>query len=98
MLGHTDFLFGLYITFQVMAITEMSPRYQDAVASLFKRLDNKQRIDPSRAHDPYGSNVGWILQPGYTGQIRSGIRAPVAQKRYDFRFEIPHFFPFERFM
>lgn len=63
-----------------MAITEMSPGDQYAVTSLFKSLQNKQRVDSARTHDAYGSNVGWILQPGYTGQIRTGIGTPVTQK------------------
>jgi hypothetical protein len=62
-LSQPDLLFGLNITFQVMAITEMSPRHQDAVAALLKGLDDKQRIDPARAHHPYRPDVGWVLYP-----------------------------------
>jgi hypothetical protein len=36
--GQVYFLFGLNITFQVMAITEMSAAHKDAVASLPDRL------------------------------------------------------------
>jgi hypothetical protein len=50
------------ITLQVMALTEMSPGYQYAVASLLERFDNENRVNPARTHDAYGSYVGWILQ------------------------------------
>jgi hypothetical protein len=89
-LGQMDFLFSLDITFQVMAVTEMSPRHQDAVASLPESLDDKIGIDPAGAHDAHGPQVGWILQPGNTGQVSAGIGTPVAQERYDFRLEITH--------
>jgi hypothetical protein len=75
-----------------MAITEMSPGHQYAVTSLFKRFQNKQRVDPARTHDAHGSYVGWILQPGYTGQIGSGIGTPVTQKSDYFWFKFPHNF------
>jgi hypothetical protein len=96
-LGHADFFLGLNITFQVMAITEMSPRHQDPVGPFLEGFDNEQRINPTRAHHANGSNVGWILQPGNTCQVGPGVGTPVAQKRYDFRLEIPHVFPFEQF-
>jgi len=76
--GCKNLLFRLYITLQVMAVTEMSPGHQHAVASLFKRFDDKHRVNPAGAHDPYGSYAGRILQPRNTGQIGAGIGTPVA--------------------
>jgi hypothetical protein len=58
LLGQLDFLFSLNITFQVMTVTEMSAGYQRAVTSIFQRLNNKDRIDPARAHDPDGPHKG----------------------------------------
>jgi hypothetical protein len=89
-LGQMDFLFSLDITFQVMAVTEMSPRNQHAVTPLPESLDDKVGIDPAGAHDPHSPQVGRILQPGDTGEIGTGIGAPVAKERYDFRLEITH--------
>jgi hypothetical protein len=37
----TYFLFSLNITYQVMAITEMSPGHKDAVTSLFEGSNDK---------------------------------------------------------
>ena len=34
-LGHSDLLFGLNITLQVMAVTDMSAAYQNAVTAFF---------------------------------------------------------------
>jgi hypothetical protein len=52
----------MFITIQVMTITEMSPGHQYAVTSLLERFDNENRVNPARTHDAYGSYVGWILQ------------------------------------
>jgi hypothetical protein len=75
-----------------MAITEMSPGDQYAVTSLFKRLQYKQWVDSARTHDAHGSYVGWVLQPGYTGQIRAGIGTPVTQKSNYFWLKFFHNF------
>jgi len=61
-LGQTDFLFGLNITFQVMAITEMSPGHQYAVGPVLERFENEQRVDPAGTHHTHGSDTGRILQ------------------------------------
>jgi hypothetical protein len=89
-LSQTDLFFGLNITLQVMAITEMSPGDQYTVTSLFKRLQYKQRVDSARTHDAYGPDVGGILQPGYTGQIRTGIGTPVTKKSNYFWLKFLH--------
>jgi len=56
-------LFGLYITFQVMAVAEMSPSHQNAVTSLSERLYDEDGINASGTHDAHRSQVGWVLQP-----------------------------------
>jgi hypothetical protein len=61
--GQTDLLFGLNITFQVMAITDMSPGYQHAVTPLLERFQDKQGIHAAGAHHPDGPDIGWILEP-----------------------------------
>jgi hypothetical protein len=40
-LSQSNLFFSLNITFQVMAITEMSPGHQDAFTPLFEGLDDK---------------------------------------------------------
>jgi hypothetical protein len=61
-LRHPDLLFSLNITFQVMAITDMSPTHQDAVPSHLKGRDDECRIYPAGAHNPNGSQVGRVLK------------------------------------
>jgi hypothetical protein len=61
-LGQTDFLLGLNITFQVMAITEMSPGHQHTVTPVLERLQHEHRIDPARTHHAHGSDARGILQ------------------------------------
>jgi hypothetical protein len=63
-----------------MAIADMSPGHKNTVSTLIKRIEQKPVMDPSGAHHPNQSDIGWILNPGYTGQIRSGIGTPVADK------------------
>jgi len=75
-----------------MAITEMSPGDQYAVTSLFKRLQDEQRVHSARTHDAHVSYVGWILQPGDTGQICAGIGTPVTQKSNYFWLKFLHNF------
>jgi len=88
--GENDLFLGLYITLQVMAITEMSPGHQHTVTTLFECFDDESRVNPAGTHDPYGSQVGRILQPGYARQVGPGIGTPVTQKRCDLRLEITH--------
>jgi hypothetical protein len=80
-----------------MAVTDVSAGHQHAVGTLPQRINNKYGINPPRAHDPDGSQVAGILQPGNTGQIRTGVCTPVAQKRNNFRFKIGHIFTIKRF-
>jgi hypothetical protein len=94
MLGQLDLFFGLDITFQVMAVAEMSPGHQDPVGAGFQRRDDKGRIHPARAHDPDRAQVGRILHPGYPGEVRAGIGTPVAKKRHNLWLEFYHGFTF----
>jgi hypothetical protein len=55
--------FGLYITLQVMAVTEMSPAYQGTVTALFQGFNNKHRINTSGTHDAHCPEIRRILQP-----------------------------------
>jgi len=72
----------------------MSTGHEHAVTSLFKSSGDKHWINPTGAHDPYGSYVVRILQPRNTGKIRAGIGTPVTQKSSYFGLKIFHPFPF----
>jgi hypothetical protein len=92
-LGQNDFLFSLNITFQVMAVTEVSPGHEDTVGPLLKGPDDKNRIHPAGTHNAYRSDIGRILQSGDACQIGTGIGAPVTKKGNDFWFKLSHFPP-----
>jgi hypothetical protein len=93
-LGHENLFFSLNITFQVMAVAEMSAGHQNAVAPAFERLNNKERIDAPGTHDPDGSHIRRVLKPGHPCQVGPGIGAPVTEKRNDFGFNLFHIYTF----
>ena len=74
------------ITFQVMAVADVSAGNQDAVGPFQKRLEQKSLIDPAGAHQPDQPDIGRILHTRHSGQIRPGIGTPVADKSQDGRF------------
>jgi hypothetical protein len=85
--GHAEHLLCLYITIQVMTVADVSPSHQHAVGAGFKGLQNKVGIDPARTHHPDNPHIGRILKPAHPRKISSGIGAPVARKRNNFRFK-----------
>jgi hypothetical protein len=84
LLDEPDLFFGLNITLQVMAVTDVSARYQGPVATLSQRSGDEHRIHSARAHHPDGANVGGVLHAGHPGQVGPGVGAPVTQERGDF--------------
>jgi len=90
LLGQADFLFGLDITIQVMAVADVSAGDEDAVSPVLEGVNDVDRVDPAAAHNPNRPEVLRILQPGDAGQISSGISAPVAEESQDLGFELSH--------
>ena len=68
------------ITFQVMAVADMSAGNQDAVCPFQERLEQEAVIDPAGAHESDQTDIGRILHAGHPGQVSSGISTPVANK------------------
>jgi len=93
-LGHENLFFSLNITFQVMAVAEMSACHQNSVAPAFQCLNNEQRIHATRTHDPDGSHIRRVLKPRHPCKVSPGIGAPVAEKRNDFGFKLFHIHTF----
>jgi hypothetical protein len=81
---------GVVITFQVMAVSGMSPRNPNTIGAVSKCRQGEFRAHPARAGDADDPYVGWILHPADTGQIRSAVTAPIAQEGYNFRFPFRH--------
>jgi hypothetical protein len=69
--------FGLNITLQVMAVTDVSARHESTIAAFSKRPGDEDRIHPARAHHADGADVGGILHAGHPGQVGPGVGAPV---------------------
>jgi len=82
--GLFNHLLTFNITIQVMAVADMSAGDQHSVRPGRKGLKQKTVIHPSGAHDADQAHIGWILQPGYPGQIGPGIGTPVADKGHNF--------------
>jgi hypothetical protein len=78
---------GHVITIQVMAVTDVSPAYQNTIGTTLQGAQNMMCGNRCRAHDPYRTDVGGIRHPADTGQVRSTVRTPVAQKGDYFRFK-----------
>jgi hypothetical protein len=74
------------ITFQVMAISDMSTGHQHTIRPSQKRLEQEAVIHPACAHQPDQADIGRILHAGDPCQVSPGIRAPVADKSQYLRF------------
>ena len=78
--GFFDDLAASDITFQVMTIADVSAGHQHTVRPSQKRLKQEAVIHPAGAHQADQTHMGRILDAGHTGEIGSGISAPVADK------------------
>ena len=76
------------ITFQVMTFAQVSPADQDTVGALGERVDDQVGVHHAGAHYPDDAAVGGVLNSRDAGQVGAGIRAPVAEKSDDQRFEL----------
>ena len=79
-------LLTLYITSQVMAVTDVSAGHHHAVRSRLEGVEQEAVVDPSGTHEADEPDVGGVLHAGHPGQVRSGVGAPVAHKSDDLRF------------
>jgi hypothetical protein len=75
------------ITIQVMTVAQVSPHDNDAVKPPIQGVHHQPGMHHTGTHGPNDPHVGRILQPGNTGQITTGIGAPVAQETEDDRFK-----------
>jgi hypothetical protein len=76
-----------------MAFAVLSAAGEDTVCPLNETTNDKGRVNPTRTHHPYGTQIWWILKSGDSGRISGCIATPVAEKTKDFRIIIfTHFF------
>ena len=75
-----EFSSGVIITFQVMAVTRMSPGYPYGVCTLTQCCKDEFGAHPAGARNPDNSEIVRILETAYPGQVRCAITAPVAEE------------------
>ena len=76
-LQQDEFSSGIVITFQVMAVTRVSPRYPNTISSVTKGGQDKFGAHSSRARNPDNPDIGGVLEAAHPGQIGCSITAPV---------------------
>jgi hypothetical protein len=76
----SEFSSGIIITFQVMAVSRVSPRDPDSISTLAKSCQEKLGVHPAGARHPDGSYVWGILQSAHPGKICGTVRAPIAEE------------------
>jgi hypothetical protein len=76
------------ITFQVMAVAQVSPHDQNAVDAFMEGVHHQVGMHHAGAIHPDDPEVGGILHPGDAGQVSPGIGAPVAEESKDYGFKI----------
>ncbi len=83
-----DHLLTLHITYQVIAVPDVSAGNHHAIGTRCKGVEQKTVVDPAGAHEADHSHVGRVLHAGHARKIRPCIGTPVAHKRDNLRFEV----------
>jgi len=79
---------GVVITFQVMAVSGMSPRHPYTVRPVSECRQDEFGTHPTGTGDSDDPDVRRILHAAHPREIRRAVTAPVAQKRDNFWFPI----------
>ena len=83
---------GIVITFQVMAVSGVSPGDPDAVRPMPQSGQYEFGAYAAGAWNPYNPDVGRILKAVDSCQVGGAIAAPVAQESRNFWLPVSHFF------
>jgi hypothetical protein len=78
------------ITFQVMAVSGVSPGDPDAVGSVPESCEDELGAHPGGTGNANNTDIGRILEAAHPCQIRRAVTAPVAQKGGNLRLPIVH--------
>ena len=76
----SEFSSGVVITFQVMAVSRVSPRDPDSISTLAKSCQEKLGVHPAGAGHPDCPDVRGILQSAHPGKICGAVRTPIAEE------------------
>ncbi len=69
-LGRSENFFSLYITFQVMAVADVSTGDKDTVGPALEPFQDKVGVNPAGAHDSHNAQGRRVLKPADASQIR----------------------------
>ena len=78
-----DTAFSPVIGVDIMAVVDVAARDQYQGSALLEGVEDEFLGYPSAAHGADEAVIRRILQPGYSGQVASGIAAPVAEEADD---------------
>jgi hypothetical protein len=81
---------SLKISVDIMAVSGVTPTNKDGIGPLKHGLDHIFGVNHAGTHDPNQPHIGRISQSGSSGQIRSSVCTPVANKSNDRGFEVSH--------
>ncbi len=81
---------GVIITFQVMAVSRVSPGNPDPIGAVAEGGQNKLRVHPGGARDPYDPDIGRVLEAAYACEISRTITTPVTEKSRNLWFPVIH--------
>jgi len=72
-----EFASCIVITFQVMAVSGVSPRDPDTIRTVAEGGEDELGAHPARTGDPDDPEVRWVLEPAYPGKVCRAVAAPV---------------------
>jgi len=85
-----EFASCIVITFQVMAVSRVSPRDPDTIRAVPECREDKLGAYPAGTGHPDDPEIGRVLEPADSGKVCRAVTAPVTQKGGDFRFPVAH--------
>ena len=74
-----------------MTVPRVSPGDPDPIGAVAKGGQNKFRVHPGGARDPYDPDIGRVLEATYARQIGRTITTPVTEKCCNLWFPVIHF-------
>ena len=86
-MGILNHLQTLFITSQVIAVSDVSTGNHNPVHSRLISVQQEGMIDSARAHQTNETHIGRVLHPPHPCQVGSGIGAPVTHEGYNFGLE-----------
>jgi hypothetical protein len=64
--------------------------YENPISASLKGFQYMQRSYRSGAHQPYHSQIRWVLNSAYPGKVSTGIGTPIAAEANNLGIEVLH--------